>query len=184
MIESTWWADPSVLWRHWKHFFPNPNAPISNAYNAIVRFAVYGGILLFMVTRNAAYVTAIPFVMIGTFVMYQLAPPTEHMTTMKDAFKHISCMKPTKDNPMMNVKMHEYTDAPDRPPACNISKKDVATAANQYLMPDFDLGEEANRKALARQFVTMPNSRVGSDQAAALKFMYGAMPQGKIVQSF
>jgi hypothetical protein len=102
-------------------FFPDVDGPITNAYNALVRFAIYGGIMLFLVFKNSSYLMAIPLVMLATYMLYTLSPPPRELMSLRDHINHIRCTKPTKENPMMNVMLHEYSKDPNRGPACNVN---------------------------------------------------------------
>jgi hypothetical protein len=180
--EKPWWEDPAGLFSNdnWKLFFPNPDGPIVPAYNAVLRFSIYAGFLLFIATRNIAYIAAIPFIMLTTFLLYKAAPPGEHMTTMRDAIRHISCTKPTPANPYMNVMIHDISDNPERASACRLNKPDIGATADAHLFSTMDLGEEMNYNFLRRSFVTMPNtSVVPGDPIALAKWNYQGATQHK-----
>ena len=177
MTEKPWWSDPSVLFNKdtWMNFFPDPDSPLANAYNAIVRFSVYGGVLLFLVSRNFNYLLAIPAVMLTTYLMYQINPPKEHMSTMRQLYHHITKTRPTVDNPLMNVMMHDYTDNPTRDPASSIYKKSVRDEVTRDFYAGtniMDLAETRSKKFLERQFITTPNSKIPNDQGEFAKFLF------------
>jgi hypothetical protein len=172
-VQKPWWVDPAGLFsnNHWKLFFPDPDGPLSNANNAIVRFSIYGGVILFLATQKMAYLAAIPFVMLATYALSRVAPNGEHMTSLRDTFHHITCTKPTAGNPFMNVMPHEIASNPERDPACTLSKKDVAAKADAFLFNSgfgADLGEEMNYRFLQRQFVSQPNTNVTPGDTGAL----------------
>jgi hypothetical protein len=175
--EIPWWNEPAILFNknHWMNFFPNPDSPITTAYNAIVRFSIYGGIILFAVTRNSNYLLAIPIVMLTTYLLYQISPPKEHMATMREQYMSFMGVKPTVDNPMMNVQVHEYGTNPTRDKAANITNSEIkkeATAAFYKGTKIMDLAETRDKKFLERQFVTSANTTIPNDNGSFAKFLF------------
>lgn len=156
-MEPFWWNDPSVLMAHPWRFFPDPDGAMSNGYNAIVRFAVYGGILLWAVTHNMLYLVAIPVVMLATFALaswYPAPPPRtgEKFTTLRDHWKAAGAhTAPTPNNPYMNPQVWEY-QAPRDPPAPLSAVKDKADA----WLGTVDPTQAMNRAQLERSFYTVP----------------------------
>lgn len=161
------------------NFFPDPDAPTTNALNAVVRFSVYGGVLLYFVTNEQKYLYAIPLVLLGTYLAMTLYPPKEHMT-LKDNIKHMNCARPTKENPMMNVMIHEIGDTPDRPPACNLNRPENKKDSDEFLFGDLPLDDERDKAALRRQFVSMPVTTVINDTKKFAQFLFGENPKKHI----
>ena len=57
------------------------------------------------------------------------------MNLYKDPRTSKLCYKPTPENPFMNVLMSDYTQQPNRPQACNVTKTPIKKLAQKY----FDL---------------------------------------------
>ena len=89
------------------------------------------------------------------------------------------CQVPTMDNPMGNVLMTDYTDAPNRLESCYYSS--VKPFADSYTTDKIpmDSGRSRSplpkymRNAVDRQFVTNPVSKIPGDQTAFAEWLYG-----------
>lgn len=158
---------------------------MSEAYNALVRFAVYGGVLLFLATQKPMYLAAIPLVMLATYALVQAAPADgkEGFTSARKHLEHIACMKPTKENPYMNMAVHEYADNPDRSPACDLQRPAIKKAADAALTKTHDLymdtSDETSRRTLERTFVSVPVTTSCNDLDAVKSFFYGDIRHDK-----
>ena len=91
----------------------------------------------------------------------------------------MGCQMPTQDNPMGNVLMTDYTDAPNRLEACYYPT--VKPIVKNYLddrIP-YDAGRSRSahpkyqRNAAARQFITAPVSKIPGDQTGFAEWLYG-----------
>jgi hypothetical protein len=174
--EIPWWNDPAILFNkeHLLNFFPNPDAPISTAYNAIVRFTIYGAVILFAVSRNTNYLIAIPIVLLLTYLLYQVSPPKEHMMSLKEQYLSYTGTKPTPNNPLMNVQVHEYSTNPNRDKASNSTNPQVKAEITDNLYAGsqvMDLAEARDKKFFERQFITTANTSVPNNQENFSKFL-------------
>ena len=89
------------------------------------------------------------------------------------------CQMPTEDNPMGNVLITDYTDAPNRLEACYYpTVKPFVQGYLENRIP-YDSGRsrsahpDSQRNAMARQFVTTPVSKIPGDQTAFAEWCYG-----------
>jgi len=89
------------------------------------------------------------------------------------------CQMPTMDNPMGNVLITDYTDAPNRLEACYYpTVKPFVKSFLDDRIP-YDAGRsrsampEYQRNAAARQFVTTAVSKIPGDQTAFAEWCYG-----------
>jgi hypothetical protein len=90
------------------------------------------------------------------------------------------CHMPSIDNPMGNVLVTDYTDAPNRLEACYYPS--VKPFVKSFLDDRFptDSGRsrtplpQYQRNAAARQFVTAPVSNIPGDQTAFAEWCYGS----------
>ena len=89
------------------------------------------------------------------------------------------CQLPSAQNPMANVLLSDYTEDPDRPPACyypTVEKK-VKRVLDDTI--PYDCGRSRcslpkyQRNAAARQFVSMPVSTIPGAQTAFAEWCYG-----------
>jgi hypothetical protein len=103
--------------------------------------------------------------------------------------------KTNKKNPLGNVLLTEIHDTPNRkaaPPSFNTDVYDDINKSTkktvQFLNPDIkntnkqlfgDLGDNYDFDWSMRNFYSMPNTRVTSDQGAFSNYLYGNMPSAK-----
>jgi hypothetical protein len=84
------------------------------------------------------------------------------------------CQLPTPMNPFMNVLMTDYTDNPNRPPACAHndvqSKEENEKYFNHNLYKDVD--DVWNRRNSQREFVTMPGTTIPNDRDSFMKWCW------------
>jgi len=177
--QTIWWKDPKVLFSNdnWMYFFPDVDSPLNNAYNAVVRFAIYGGILLWLVTHNTYYLLAIPIVALGTYFVGSVLNK-EGFGSLRDHAKHLNCAKPTKDNPFMNTLPHELQTG--KAPACDISRPEIQKLADDFLVQDLPMDDPRDIHALRRQFSTVPASTNIADTHSFATFLFGEKPERKL----
>lgn len=85
-----------------------------------------------------------------------------------------NCVKPSLDNPFMNVNYVDYLDNPNRNQACDITSPEVKKDANSKFMNNLfrdtsDLFETNNSQ---RQFYTMPSTTIPNKQDEFAKWLY------------
>ena len=104
----------------------------------------------------------------------------EETADKKPAEKKISKVKPTLNNPMMNVTMQDYVDNPtkDESPKYYEDTEDAETMRediNKKLQHDLYMGidDVFEKNNSQRQFYTTPNTQIPSDQDKYLQFLYG-----------
>lgn len=166
-----------------KEFWPTAEQSAAERVNATARFIVYATCLLYLIRRDVRV-----FVMgaTGLGVLYvmdksnMIKEGTARPTVMNEIFTDTPvCELPTRDNPMGNVLMNEYSDRPDRPSACDYSSVD--DKVNRMLSDRIPYGPSRSRSALpeqqrnsySRQFVSMPVTNIPGDQTAFAEWLYG-----------
>jgi hypothetical protein len=99
----------------------------------------------------------------------------------KDKFTGEVCMKPSKDNPFMNVLISDYVTQPDRPKACNLSSSNTRHEAKKAF--DYglyrDVGDIFSKVASDRQWVTNPSTTIPNDREKLTKWLYNIGPTCK-----
>jgi hypothetical protein len=176
---KAWFDDPQQLIRadQVTQFWPNRNQTPEDRINSASRFVIYACCVIYVIRRDPRI-----FVLGGTvlgvlYVMYKSKMVKEGygMSVNGDA----GCQLPTEDNPMGNVLMTDYTDAPNRLEACYYPT--VKPFVKNYLddrIP-YDAGRSRSalpkyqRNVAARQFVTSPVSKIPGDQTAFAEWCYG-----------
>jgi len=172
---KAWFDDPKQLIRRDQisQFWPTSEQTPEDRINAASRFIIYIATVIFLIRRDPrVYVLALT-VLTVIFVLYKTNMVKE---TSKYSMKTTSnCQEPTRDNPMANVLMTYYTDAPNRLEACYYSHP------NKFVTQDipFDSGRSRSslpkfqKNAIERQFVTAPVSQIPGDQTQFAEWLYG-----------
>lgn len=176
MSERIWFDDPRHLIRSDKllSFWPSKTQSVSERVNATSRFVIYSGILLYVIKKD----NRIPIIVIVTlcilFIMYRGKIMKEYLPG-----EHQLCQRPSKENPMGNVLLSDYTDKPNRLGACVY--EDVRGDVQKYVDSTFPVSNtrsrsalpEYQRRAAARQFVSSPVTTIPGDQTSFAEWCYG-----------
>ena len=176
---KAWFDDPQQLIRadQVTQFWPNRNQTPEDRINSASRFVIYACCVIYLIRRDPRI-----FVLGGTvlgvlYVMYKSKMVKEGYGVSVNG--DMGCQLPTEDNPMGNVLMTDYTDAPNRLEACYYPT--VKPFVKNYLddrIP-YDAGRSRSplpmyqRNAAARQFVTSSVSKIPGDQTAFAEWCYG-----------
>jgi hypothetical protein len=180
MTESFWYTEPNVLFRQdtWYMFVPQPNMTVREALNAVVRFSVYLAVLLFVTSRDPWYLTVIPIVMVITIFLHRTFPQAKKIVSegfasgpVVTGYTGDERSRPTPDNPFMNPGLTDIMDNPDRPPAAEITSKDVRDEVNEAFAQTsniyMDTTDMFNLIQSQRNFHAVP----GDDHEGFLKFL-------------
>jgi len=138
MPEPFWYSDPSILFRQdkWASFVPQPTMSVRESLNAIARFSIYLGLLLFVASRDAWYLILIPVVLGITIALNTTFPEARKMVEsfasgpVVTGYVGEERSLPTPDNPFMNPQLTDILDNPERPPAAEITSIDVRDKVN------------------------------------------------------
>jgi hypothetical protein len=178
---KAWFDDPQQLFRSDKvlQFWPNNEQTPEDRINASSRFVIYACCIIYL-TRRDPRIFVLGSTILGVlYVMYKAKMVKEGYGFSASGDER-GCQMPTPDNPMGNVLMTDYTDAPNRLEACYYPT--VKPFVKSYLddrIP-YDAGRsrsalpERQRAAAARQFVTAPVSKIPGDQTAFAEWCYGS----------
>jgi|TARA_B110000093_G_scaffold76042_2_gene82826 hypothetical protein len=176
---KVWFDDPRQLVdeKNFLQFWPNGEQSPEERINAASRFIVYASTLLYLIRRDPR-VFILGGTLLGTiYVLYK-------SKMVKDGYVgpmgQDSCQAPTMDNPMGNVLMTDYSQAPNRLEACYYpSVKPQVQRYTSDRIP-YDSGRSRTsmpkylRNAMERQFVTMPVSNIPGGQTEFAEWLYGA----------
>lgn len=176
---KVWFDDPQQLIRADQvlQFWPNRDQTPADRINAASRFIIYATCVIYLTRRDARI-----FVLGGTVlsVLYVM-----HKSKMVKEAYGVSingdpgCQLPTEENPMGNVLITDFTDAPNRLEACYYPT--VKPLVNRYVgnRIQYDGGRSgsptmaAKRNLFERQFVSSPVSKIPGDQTAFAEWCYG-----------
>ena len=97
-----------------------------------------------------------------------------HKNNMPTSYNlNYECRKPTKDNPFMNIQLHDF-DNNQYVEACNIEddkiNKDMVHSFNSKLFMNID--DAFSRTNSQRQFFTTPNTRIPNNQIEFANWLY------------
>jgi hypothetical protein len=174
--EIFWLKDPANLFgkNTWTRFVPTDAMTVPEALNAVVRFTVYFGLLMTLVTGETNYLLFIPIVMGITVALVNLYPTTQ---ILKESYENKGqYATPTDQNPFMNVLFTDYVDNVDRPPAPpNINKPSVKESITEAFSVTHDLFMDTSDKfglaQAARQFVTQASTTIPNDMDGFQNFL-------------
>jgi hypothetical protein len=183
MVTRSVFSEPKELFNKNEilKFWPTENQSAAERVNSSVRFIVYATCVLYLIKRD---IRVFILGMTGVGVLYVMERSNMIkegvVRPMKTTSEYRSqCQIPTRDNPMGNVLMSDYTDRPDRPTACDVST--VHTDINALLFENIPYGPsrsrssmpDVQRNAYARQFTTSPVSSIPGDQTEFAEWLYG-----------
>lgn len=177
MSERTWFDDPRYIIRSDKlsSFWPSKTQSSEERINATSRFVIYSGILLYVIKKDNRIPILVIFTLCILFIMYKGKIIKEYLS----GDDYSVCQKPSKNNPMGNVLLSDYTDKPNRLGACLY--EDVQDDVRKYVDNTFPVSNTRSRSALpeyqrrsaARQFISAPVSSIPGDQTAFAEWCYG-----------
>ena len=114
---KAWFDDPRQLVQTDKivQFWPNREQTPEDRVNAASRFVIYVSCILYLIRRDPR-VFVLGATVIGViYVLYKSKMVKESYGT---GVQGARCQMPTEDNPMGNVLITDFTDAPNRLEAC------------------------------------------------------------------
>lgn len=194
IIDPFWGDDWSVLFDSNRaiEFFPTKDMAESEKLNALSRFFIYLGVLLFLIYHNYM-VLFIPIVALIILWIIDHNAQIQHFedlghlhdqikqklnidpkTPIKIATNGDICQMPTPTNPFGNVLLTDYTNNPHRPPACQQSDPETRDLTNRYFNYNLymnldDVWEKCNSQ---RQYVTQPSTTIPNDRDSFMKWCW------------
>jgi hypothetical protein len=182
-----WTEKLAILYenQNYYRFFPAPTMTRVEKLNSLSRFMIYLFILFMLFSENYAIFPVIGLVLIVVLFYIQ---KNDKKDQKKEKFcqngvckKAEVCVKPTIDNPFMNVTLDQYRDWPTRPKACNPMdpsvKRDIEEAYHHNLLIDAD--DLYQRGHSQRQFYTVPNTQLANEQGKFARWLYRSPPTCK-----
>lgn len=170
-------------------FVPTANMSLAAKINAVMRFTLYFVLLMILFSGNLSYAYIILGVAAVTAAIYELerregfAKREQFVKNnlAQDVVTGESCVRPTQDNPFMNVLMNEYSQNPERPKACNVEQEGVKDMVSDYFNETVirDVDDIFYKNASDRQFYTTPNTKIPNDQGGFAKWLYHSQPTCK-----
>jgi len=199
MSRDFWLYNPMVLFKkeYIADLYPNNSQSFVEKINAISRLIILLTILGFVVSRAIKIVVS-GAIALGVLALFFISNERtkRNEKLKKEAFtssdpvvyqetKHQFTV-PTAENPMMNVLLTDYSDAPRRKPAAPsfnpaVEQEIIEVAKNKAVNPRIfkDLGDNLAYETSLRNFHTNPSTTIPNDQKAFSEFCYGDMPSCK-----
>jgi hypothetical protein len=189
-----WGDDPNILFNFERsiEFFPTKDMSTNEKLNAISRFFIYLGILMFISFRNYNLLF-IPIIALGILYVVFVNDKTLHEINIEQFDRNIKkelninedtpikidevgdiCHRPTRDNPVMNVLINEITDNPNRPPACYHNDPDVREETEKFFNYNLykNVEDVLDKRNGQRQYFTMPWTTIPNDRDSFMKWCY------------
>lgn len=179
-----WYRDLPYFLTNSSNFFkiiPDRSMTLTEQLNAIMRFALYFTIVVMIIKQDLRVIFFLVFVGIITWIIdvqdnveKKLKEKVLETLNIQEDIKKRPCFKPTQDNPFMNVTYADYTDFPNRPAACDVSKKDVEKTVNSLFEDGFIRATDDiyNRTGADRQFYTNAATTIPNDQNSFTQWCY------------
>ena len=151
--------------------------PVSEALNAVVRFSVYLGALLFLSSMNPMYIFIIPLVMAMTIVLNVLFPQARKVVEsfgnglVVSGYVGDSETRPSDENPFMNPHLTDILDNPMLPPAADVTRKDIRDEVNAAFAKTSNIYMDTTDVFQLIQAQRNFHTVVTDDHAGLLKFM-------------
>ena len=175
-MTELWINNPSILLKNLNQFFISNELTDNENKNALIRFAIYFGLLIILFNENKQWLyLSLIIILISLFYSKNNIDILLN-TKIKELFtssKLESCYKPTKDNPFMNYTMGDLIETPLRNAACNYSdvKDKVKNEFKKHIFTDsYDIW---GKNTSDRNFYTLPNTNIVNDQTEFDKWCFG-----------
>ena len=157
--------------------------------NALFRLSIYFSIFVFIIKHDINIFFVAIFMGLLTFILFSLDIKNKENEQFfldannlsKDRTTGNTCVKPTKDNPFMNVLMTDIINNPTRPKACSLSNSNVKQEATSYFNKGLyrDVGDVFTNMASDRQYYTNPSTTIPNDRETFGKWLYQNGPTCK-----
>lgn len=179
-MKKVWFDDPRQLVndKNFLQFWPNSKQTPEDRINSASRFIIYASALLYLIRRDPRVFILGTTILGVIYVLYKSKMVKESYGEAPSS-PEATCQKPTMDNPMGNVLMTDYSQAPNRLEACYYPT--VRPHVKRYTSDriPYDSGRSRTampkylRNAMERQFVTMPVSKIPGGQTEFAEWLYG-----------
>jgi hypothetical protein len=172
-------------------FLPNVEMTNIEKLNALMRLGIYLGLALFIFTGKSEYLLII--VIVGAFTCYLYYYQKDNIELFfnsidnsnfnkiqKSLMVKDSTIKPTVDNPMMNINLITSNKTQEPAPISwndDSIKEKIEEKYNYNLYRD--VGDLYGKSNSQRQFYTMPSTTIPNNQTSFAKWCYSTGPTCK-----
>jgi hypothetical protein len=181
--ELIWFQDIQgfITKDNYSKFFPSKEMTFSEQLNSLMRFTIYFSVLMFVLRRDANILFIVIFMAGFTYLLYTVDSKNKRRERFyldkqnleKNKITKELCIKPTQNNPFMNVLVSDYAN-PQRKKACEINGK-TKKLIKKYFDNNLyrDVSDIYNKKASDRNYYTTPITTIPNDQKAFADYCYG-----------
>ena len=179
-----WYDNISILFEYNRltEFFPSADMTIEEQLNSVVRLCLYMSVILVIYTTNANMLLIFLFSLVFTYLIYKYSDKRRIIEDYETY--NASFIKPTINNPFMNITLNDYNDNPNRE-ALNKANSYINTDLNDNVTKKFnynlyrDADDIYDRVTTQRQFYTMPITTIPNRQDRFSKWLYSTPPTCK-----
>ena len=164
-------------------FWPLAKQTSVERLNAATRFILYTMAILYIINRDIRVIylgLTVIMVMASMFLAGGIKEAMRPASFEEEGVRFNAttpgqkCEQPTKENPMANVLITDYTDNPKRPAACYYpTVKDKVKAFLNEGTPTDQADVYSSRNQSFRAFYSMPSTTIPNDQGAFASAAYG-----------
>lgn len=148
-----WFYKPSELTDKPFDFWPSQRQSYDQRINSTTRFIIYSSLIVYAMRRDVRVLVLMGMLIAAIFLLVKLEPPNGPTASMI-----------SRDNPVGNVLLSDYEMYPNRP--ATYADPDLIRSQMENIFP-------SDTRVAERQWYTMPNTTIPSDQDGMLKYMYG-----------
>jgi len=180
-----WYDDPVQFLMNpinWYTIVPDSEMDLDEQLNAMVIFSIYFAIIIIIVNKDTRVLYVVVLVCFMTYMFHKHKMQenfksnelNRKLNIEKDEIHNRYCVKPTKDNPFMNVSLNDYDEFPNRPAAC----KDINEVVDALYKSGAPVNETDpfNVKGGDRQFYTTPSTTIPNDSDSFRSFLFDLKP--------
>lgn len=191
--DDFWTNDYKILFTkdNLSKFLPNINMTNIEKLNSLMRLGIYLGLALFIFTGKSEYLLITVIVGVFTFFLYKYQQENIELffnslensnfnKIQKALMKKESDIKPTVDNPMMNINLITDDKTKEKAPISwnnDELKEEIEDKYNYNLYRD--VGDLYGKSNSQRQFYTMPSTTIPNNQTSFAKWCYSTGPTCK-----
>ena len=189
-----WLDDYKILFYNERltHFFPTIYMTFIEKLNAIFRLSIYLSIILYLFTGNYLYFYIMIIIGLFTVFIYYYQRDnielyfnsdkndTENSIIQNNFDENNNVIKPTTENPFMNINLiTDNKEKDEAPPSWNNEniQKDIEDKFGYNLYRD--VGDLYGKSNSQREFYTMPSTTIPNNQTSFAKWCYSVGPTCK-----
>jgi len=179
--DEFWYDNIEVLFKlnRIDEFFPTTDMSIEEKLNSLVRLSIYISLILTSYSLNSKYLYIAIIVMVLTAIIY-----INRSDDVNEHFQEKEYVRPTKNNPFMNILPDDYITRPNRE-SLNKANMYVNDKLNKYIDTKYsynlyrDADDLFDNNTTQRQFYTMPVTTIPNQQTKFAKWLYATPPTCK-----